>query len=291
MTDSISNYGEILNDSIKDNSGDPFILYVDATADTHKCTLNVDIVADSQYSSYPISIVIGGIPPILVIDDDGGDSYETYFTQSLDRIDELYDIKDSEDSVTSSLLSDYEALVWLTGDNSSPVDSGDVIALSNYLDSGGNLFITGQDVEGCADNSFYHNYLHATLVEDSTKALSVFGVPGDPIGDGLFFVISGLPGANNQVTPSIISPIDDADSIFNYRLGGCCGVKYEDGYKVVYLSFGFEAIASLSTADTIMDRVLNWFGIPPSGIEEEVSDEEVFSISQGYPNLYGKNTD
>lgn len=284
LIDSISNYGEILNDSIKDNSGDPFILYVDESTILHKCTLNVDIVADSQYSSYPISIVIGGIPPILVIDDDGGDSYETYFTQSLDRIDELYDIKYSEDSVTSSLLLDYQALVWLTGDNPSPVDSGDVLALKDYLDSGGNLFITGQDVEGCADNSFYHNYLHATLVEDSTSALTVFGIGGDPIGDGLFFFIKGSPGADNQLTPSIISPIGGADSIFNYGIGGYCGVKYEDTCKVVHLSFGFEAIASLSTADTIMARIMNWFDIS-AGIEE-APGQEVFFISQGYPNPF-----
>lgn len=289
LIDSTSSFGEILSDSIKDNSGDPFIFWIDETATLHKCTLNVDIVADSQYSSYPISIVIGGIPPIFVIDDDGGDSYETYFNQSLDRIDELYDIKDSEDSVSSSLLSDYEALVWLTGDNPSPVDSGDVLALKDYLDSGGNLFITGQDVEGCADSSFYHNYLHATLVEDSTYSVTVFGVPGDTIWDGLFFMIRGGTGADNQLTPSIISPIGGADSIFNYGSMGCCGLKYENSYKVVYLSFGFEAIASLSEADTIMTRFLNWFGIT-SGVEEMVTYEDVFNISHAYPNPFMERT-
>lgn len=288
IIDSISNYGEILNDSIKDNSGDPFIFCVDVAADTHKCIFNVDIVANSQNFSYPISIVVGGIPPILVIDDDGGDSYETYFTQSLDRIGVLFDLNESEDSVTGSFISDYQVLVWLTGNNPSPVDSGDILALKDYLDSGGNLFITGQGVEGCADTSFYHNYLHAALVEDSTYALTVFGVPGDPIGDGLFFVIRGLPGADNQLTPSIISPIGGADSIFYHGLGGGCGVKFENGYKVVYLSFGFEAIASLSTADTVMARVLNLFGV--SGIEEEEYNKELFSISQGYPNPFMDKT-
>lgn len=268
MIDSSSSYGEILGDSIEDNSDDPFIIEIDENAPLHICTLNVAIMADSLNFSAPLFIMIG-IPPVLVIDDDGGDSYETYFTRSLDRVGVLFDLKDTEEDVPSSYMLDYQALIWLTGDNSSPLDSSDVLTLSNYLSSGGNLFITGQDVEGCGDTSFYHNNLHATVVEDSADRHRIFGVKGDLIGNDLGFFIAGASGAFNQVTPSIISPIGGADSSFTYWEGGACGVRYGDSCKVVYLSFGFEAITPLWAADTVMVRILKWFDLAV-GMEERV---------------------
>jgi CubicO group peptidase (beta-lactamase class C family) len=269
LIDTSSSYGEIQTDSIRDNSHDPFILWVDDLAPLHRCTLNVDIMADSLNFSHSILIMIG-IPPVLVMDDDGGNTYETYFTESLDRMGVLYDLKESEEGITSSFMSDYEALIWLTGDNSSPIDSTDALMLSDYLNSGGNLFITGQDVEGCADTSFYQDYLHASLREDSIRPFFVVGVDGDPIGHELTFLITGPQGADNQVTPSIISPIGGADSIFGYQLGGCCGVKYEDTYKVVYLSFGFEAINPPSKGDSLMLRIISWY----VGVEEEIVQQD-----------------
>lgn len=268
IADSSSDFGEILSDSIKENSSDPFVIVVDPGAPLHICTLHVAITADSLNFSGSFSLMIG-IPPVLVVDDDGGDSYETYFTNSLQRTSVLFDLLDKQDGMTSSYLSDYEALILLTGDNSSPFDSSELLALSNYLDSGGNLFITGQDVEACADTSFYRDYLHAEIVQDSADRDRVFGVDGDLIGDGLRFFIAGLPGAFNQVSPTIISPTGGADSVFTYWEGGCSGLKHGDGYKIVYLSFGFEAISPLSAADTVMIRILKWFGLPVS-VEEEV---------------------
>lgn len=270
--DSCSNYGELLSDSIKENSSDPLIFQVEEDAPLHVCTLTVAILADSMSFSETISIMIG-VPPVLVIDDDGEDVYEHYFTESLTRIGVLSDLLDLREGVTESFILDYQALIWLTGNNHSSIDSASILAISNYLDSGGNLFISGQDVEKCVDTNFYYDYLHAALVEDSTSPIRVDGVEGDPIGNGLSFLIIGSPGANNQVTPSIISPIGGADSVFSHRSGGCCGIKYQANYKVAYLSFGFEAITPLSMADTVMERILRWFDIPVQ-VDEEIANRE-----------------
>ncbi len=289
LIDSSSYYGEILNDSIKDNSNDPFIIWIHEDAPLYTCSLNVDISADN-FSSFDTIFIKIGTPLVLVVDNDGEDSYETYFTQSLDRLGVWFDLLDSKEGITNSFISDYDAVIWLTGDNASPVDSADVLAISYYLDSGGNLFISGQDVEGCADTSFYHNYLHATLIEDSTHPFFVDGVEDDSVGNNLSFMIIGSTGANNQDTPSTISPNGGADSVFNHRLGGCCGVKYENEYKVLYISFGFEAINSFLTADTVMTRVLQWFDLPV-GIEERYMQSEPVSINlKTRPNPFRDNT-
>jgi len=278
LIDSTSNYGEILSDSTGDNSGDPFLIEIDPAAPLHICTLHVAIAADSLHFSGVISIMVG-IPSVLVIDDDGGDAYEAYFTRSLNRTGVLFDLLEKEDGMTGSYLSDYETLILLTGDNFSPLDSTDMLTLSNYLDAGGNLFITGQDVEACVDTSFYRDYVHAEVVEDSAECTRVFGVDADPISGGLRFFIAGVPGAFNQLSPTIVSPTTGADSIFSYWEGGCAGVKYDAGYRVVYLSYGFEAISPLSAADTVMMRTLRWFGLPVS-VEEEVAQERPSGVTR-----------
>ena len=272
LADSSSSYGGILSDSVEDNRDDPFVLLVNQDAPLHICTLDVTITTDSMDFSDTLFLTIG-IPPVLVIDGDGGDSYETHFCKSLERIGVLFDMMDLDDAITGSFVSDYHAVVWLTGNSSSPIDSASVLILSDYLDAGGNLFSSGQDVERCVDTSFYRDYLHAILVEDSVRPIRVEGVEGDPVGDGLSFLIMGTPGANNQVTPSMISPIAGADSILNHRTGGCCGVRYGGSYRTVYLSFGFEAVNPLPAADTLMARILRWFGLSV-GIEEELTCQE-----------------
>jgi hypothetical protein len=278
IIDSVSDYGDVPSDSIKDNSTDPFLVAVDPSAPLHVCTLHVAIEADSLHFSGDFPIMIG-IPSVLLVDADGGDSYETWFAGSLERTGVLFDVLTDQGDVTGSYLSDYETLVFLTGDNSTPLDSSELRALSDYLDSGGNLFVSGQDVEACVDSSFLENYLHAEVVEDSTTATRIFGYAGDPIGDGMRFFIAGVPGAFNQVTPSIISPIGGADSVFYYWEGGCSGVRYADTYNVVYLPYGFEAISPWSAADTVMMRTLRWFGLPV-GLEEEVIHREPVSTTR-----------
>jgi hypothetical protein len=67
-------------------------------------------------------------------------------------------------------------------------------------------------------------------------------------------------GANNQDWPSEIAPYDgDASAVFNYAGDGCGAIKADTGtYKVVYFSFGFEAIDNAADRNTVMDRLMMW---------------------------------
>ena len=292
VLDSISNYGSIMGGALKDNASDPFVFYIADTAPCYSCTLNLKITADSL-SFYDNIYILIGTPPLLIVDDDPGGAYESYFTASLERLNVSFHLQDSDDLTSDSSLYRYQALVWFTGDNPLPLDSLRIAALSAYLDSGGRLFITGQDVEGCHDTDFYQNYLHALVIDSSAYRIRVDGIDGDSISGGLTFLITGPPGANNQDSPTIISPLAGADSIFSYRMGGCCGVKCDNGFKVVYLSYGFEAIASTELADTVMRRILEWFDIP-LGIEEIATWHDVPKTTmslQVNPNPFSQMTD
>jgi hypothetical protein len=135
-------------------------------------------------------------------------------------------------------------------------------ALGAYLDAGGRLFITGQNVGvHCGSTVFYTDYLHASYEMDSVRFFDLDGMPGDPIGDGLQIGISGGDGADNQYSPEQIAPISTTATVFRYdALGAGYGALRVDAgtYKVVYFGFGFEAINSAQDRATVMYRVLDW---------------------------------
>jgi len=206
---------------------------------------------------------------ILVVDDDEGDNYEQYYTSALSANGYHYNVYPvyKLGSPSMEILCEYPVVIWFTGnDCTSTLTSTDQSNLQNYLDSGGNLFISGQDIGwDINETSFYSDYLHAQYLRDDTEIFSLEGVVGDPIGDGLNIGISGGDGANNQAWPSEIAPADAyASSVFNYSGDGTGAIKADTGiYRVVYFAFGFEAINNSDDRKIVMDRVIDWFNITP----------------------------
>ena len=223
---------------------------------------------------------VGRTPPmpppadILIVDDDQGANYETYYKNALDA--NGYNYAYCHYPPDASVLLNYSVVIWLTGDDfEDTLTSTDQANLQAYLSNGGNLFISGQDIGyDIGGSSFYHDYLHANYVRDDTDIYNLNGVTGDPIGDGLTIGISGGDGANNQEYQSEIAPCNEsASTVFNYAGDGCGAIKADTGtYKVVYFAFGFEAINNAADRNTVMDRVMGW--LMPHGITtcEELQD-------------------
>ncbi len=70
----------------------------------------------------------------------------------------------------------------------------EVSKLESYLDGGGNLLITGQDIgsdifetsgQSQFAQDFYHNYLHTDYVADISNLFLVKGIPNDIISNGI----------------------------------------------------------------------------------------------------------
>ncbi len=219
-------------------------------------------------------------PPILLVDDDNGSSYESYFTAALDTLANDYDTwnVESQGSPPASVLQQYDVVLWFTGDDyATTLTSTDQSNLATYLDGGGCLFVTGQDIgRSVGESPFYSDYVHATYVQDDIDLSGLNGVSGDSISDGFNIAISGGDGANNQGQPSEIDPIDPAVSVFTYDISatvasresaelrdmassGAGAIRVDGGtYKVVYFAFGFEAINSAADRQLVMERVLDW---------------------------------
>jgi hypothetical protein len=249
---------------------------------TGECTVTLTSRRDPSFSRSLTFFAVSGVCA-LVIDDDGGMDLETYYAGALDSLGVVWgrwERKAAKPSLPDLMKA--ELVIWFTGSYFPTLESDDRDLIEAYLDSGGNLFITGQDI-GYALNyvnneeyspeavTFYETYLHASWVTSSSLLWQVSGRGGDPISDGLTLSIEGGDGADNQDYPDVIDAIAPATVIFDYvgdplKHGG---IRYDSGTsKVVYLSFGFEAISTGADRELLLSRIIDWFG-KSSGVKTD----------------------
>lgn len=147
--------------------------------------------------------------------------------------------------------------------------------LANMMDSGVNLFISGQDIgwdlfdpSGTgtpAQREFYTNYLHAEWLDDGGNSNSSLT---HTTGDDVFAEFtSSLPITNSvygsdSFFPDQIAPADaNATAIFNYNNSDrIAAIRAEaDDYKVVYLGIGIEMLQNDAQRNELVKTVHDWF--------------------------------
>jgi len=227
--------------------------------------LQLELFGDGYYSTYDFSIAAGEY--VLLVQDDGSANHLSFFTSAITGAGRAYVHHDNGAQGTPTLgeLQAAQAVVWYTGqeyDNTfTPAEQA---VVSAYLDGGGSLLVTGQDIgydlagEGRpADRDFYADYLHAVFVADDSGDNTLAGVAGDPIGSGLSLNLASSIGAMNSDYPSIISAGPGASYVFRYSPAVYGAVRYSTGQRLVYFAFNLEAAAPSEQTAT-MTAVLNW---------------------------------
>jgi thiol-disulfide isomerase/thioredoxin len=161
-----------------------------------------------------------------------------------------------------SRMLEYGALIWHTSsvmfDTLNPTDEG---ILQAYLNSYGNLYITGENIgTELNDNPFFQNYLHGDFISDTTDSL-IEGIAGDPIGGDwpppMTLSITGF-------SPEIVNPADpSAVTSFHYSPGGtnaALRATHDSDSRVVYFPFMyFEGTGRGDiNRDTMMINIISW---------------------------------
>ncbi|MDZ7331296.1 MAG: M1 family aminopeptidase [candidate division KSB1 bacterium] len=286
-----------------------FSFSVEPIAEGHLANFKLHLEADNGYSAIDSFDVKIGQPTIILIDDDDGADYERYFwpAASLAKIYcDSWEVKTQGVPGYGDLLQRYKTAIWFTGDDrTTSLTSEEQYAITEFLDRGGWLILTGQNigydlmVEGSTQDSlFFTNYLHAVLLSDSIAATMMRGESGDPIGQGSFVYIQNKAGcANNQRSPSAIGPRDGAHSFLKYIPQNLsAAIRYVDdraGYRLIYLGFGFEGISGpyQDTAAKLLLRMLNWLS-GGTGLKEYRPEQfpKQFRLEQNYPNPFNPMT-
>lgn len=210
----------------------------------------------------------------------------------------------------------YDVIIWFTWTGSDFVS--DTLLIANYLDNGGNLWMSSVDLIGGGfgygfggyttnPGEFVQDYLHITAGTDDftppDTGIDITGLPGDTISDPLstFFIWPYAWAPGNNWSGEFTSD-GMVDEIFFYPLGEICGYKFEGTvggsiHKLAFLYWpmtyievpGFPDSADVASQVALASRTIEWLGCPVVGVEEAKppATPNVFLLGQNRPNPAG----
>jgi len=210
-------------------------------------------------------------------------------------------------------LEDFDIAIWFVGDESTINDTFTPFEqnrIATYLQNGGKLFVSGSEIgwdlgrshsaSQSGDMSFYNNYFKASYVNDGNSSMSPARGLSGTLFDGIQLNYGQL---YLEDYPDDINPANGSTSILRYsqiRTGSTyrkAGVAYTGMFgssqqqgQLVYLSFPFETISSLSQRQIFMNSLLGYFGVLSSVDEDLVNIPKQFALSQNYPNPFNPST-
>jgi subtilisin family serine protease len=216
-----------------------------------------------------VKFELQALPPVLLVaDSSDAAKIAKYYKTAVESLKLTYTYHDvsAADAITSDLLIQYPLVIWFTGaDSSKTLTEADQSALTAYLNAGGALLLTGQDIGyELKDKQFYTSMLSAKFIADSAKVKNLASASGFAEFEGFNAVLDGTDSANNQKYADVISFLSPAKLILNYqaadgtgKTGAALAVK-TDVYRIVYLGFGFEGINGEAARCDFMKRALNF---------------------------------
>ncbi|MHC1739409.1 MAG: T9SS type A sorting domain-containing protein [Ignavibacteriaceae bacterium] len=206
------------------------------------------------------------------------------------------------DEISQINLTDYFAIVWFTGDQSTVEETFSNLeqaSLISYLEAGGNLFANGSEIgwdlynKGTAsDKLFFNHYLKAAYINDNANSKIVTGEAGSFLASETFnFGQTYTVGYPDEIS------INGGSSVaFRYSNNKIAGVHYSGTFgtssipgKVIYFAFPLETTASDASFNSVMRKVMEYFLIPMAQ-KDSPADANSFELNQNYPNPFNPST-
>lgn len=183
-------------------------------------------------------------------------------------------------SFASVNLSDYQAVIWLAGEQSSAdktFDAAQQAAVTNFVNGGGRLFVSGSEVGWDLvalgnGTTFFNNTLHSTYVSDDANTYAASGVSGSIFqGISLDFANGSDSDLYDVTFPDRLSAPAGSVLAMNYVGGSAGGASTTwagaSTQRAVMMGFPFESIVDVVDRNAVMSAVLGFFAIdttPPT---------------------------
>ncbi|MBT3252550.1 MAG: M6 family metalloprotease domain-containing protein [Candidatus Marinimicrobia bacterium] len=292
-----------VNTSVTANAPFEFTMAADFERGTAVLQVAVGNATFATIDTLEFEIVIGD-PQVALIDADGAISgsadVQEYYLRAIQDNDIVYALWDiARDGLPQEewLLAKPQ-VVWYTGNTELPLTPAVIELLTAYQDAGGRLLLSGQDMADGdeAQAAFLSEYCGAVYSESLDNLIYVFGDPQHEIMSGADqYIANSYFGAENQTSPDLVTSLSHSHSLFQYPLSGyqtAGTTTIQNGYKTIFMAFGFEALAPLegdafeARAD-LMSRFLEWFELDYVGIDQETVLQPLkVGISEFYPNPF-----
>ena len=244
---------------------------ITATAPGHADRTLSGLTVTSQQTT-TTDVLLPTLPCLLRVDDDYGGTalpyhYEVYYDAALVAAGVHYETWSVKENGTpsASKLADYPTVLWFTGDTThSTLSLGEQSALGTYLNGGGHLFLTGQNI--AADISgepgdFLGTLLRASFVADDAGRTDL---TGGGLYAGQTLSLEGGDGADNQESPDVIAPLSDATPVFTYTGDGYGALAVDTAaYRTLFMGFGVEGISQEPQSSRRVGDGIDVVGVSP----------------------------
>ncbi|KAA3595758.1 MAG: T9SS C-terminal target domain-containing protein [Calditrichaeota bacterium] len=238
---------------------------------------------------------------LILVDDDGGDNLESIYITALDNLGLRYFIWDVEEfgEISADTLNSLfnRNVIWFTGyqQNTDVLTTDNLTALESFLNQGGNILLSGTSVGNSVSGlNFGNNFVGALIDPIGTTNSFVKGTT-HPVGDTKLYNVS-VPTQSNKDGFTLAG----GEAVISYGVTGnfAPAVVANTGNNWSVVLTGFEASGiydlngnpSLSTLDTFLGNVYNWWGTLTDIRELDLTAPISYSLAQNYPNPFNPST-
>lgn len=181
-------------------------------------------------------------------------------------------------------LSGYDMIVWFLGEQSTENETfnhEEQEKIAEYINNGGALFVSGAEIGwdlekkgDTSDKAFFNETLNAKYVADESKVYTFLGIDD-------FSVVSGGFDDGTYIYQAeyadVLAPFDEnsGKTVLYYdnamTLGAGIMTK-TDTKKVFVMGFPFETILEKDKKISVLQTVMNEFGITPKVVDDDPAD-------------------
>ena len=230
---------------------------------------------------------------------------------ALARYDFSLDTADNDAMINRTIvLSDYDAVFWSLGDESTIDETFSNIEQTlvvEYLQQGGRLFVSGSEIAwdldhmgSESDKGFIHDYLKAAYEKDDSESYRVTGAAGSVFENLNIHFDDGSHGVYEEDYPDVYRA-NGSETALLYENGQIAALKFkgrvpdgEQDASIMIMGFPIETIYDENERIELIGRILQFFGYDvQTGITDPLiahQSPQSFSLSQNYPNPFNSES-